>query len=104
MNRDDAIPDQGNADNELARSANRLARRHTLLRERVVALERQHAGAQAEAERLRAEAIALRARVRALHGVLMDAATVFGADGPVVLDAEDPRLVDLRERLRDAVA
>ena len=104
MSFDDAIPDHRTANTELARSASRLARRHTLLRERFVALERQYGGAQAEAERLHAEAMAVRARARLLHGVLLDAATLLGADGPVALDAQDPRLVALRERLRDAVA
>jgi hypothetical protein len=104
MNDDLGAVEAGTGGSDLARSANRLARRHTLLRERFVALERQFAAAQAEAERLRAEAVAVRARARVLRGVLIDAATLLGADGPVVLDAEDPRLVDLRERLRDAVA
>jgi hypothetical protein len=104
VNDDDLIHGSGDGEPDLARSANRLARRHTLLRERFVALERQYAAAQADAERLRAEAITVRARARVLRGVLIDAATLLGGDGPVLLDAEDPRLVDLRERLRDAVA
>lgn len=67
MNDDDiAIPAAGDADTDMARSANRLARRHTLLRERFIALERRYA--------------------------------------TTLADAEDPRLADLRDRLRDAVA